>query len=176
MKFDEVVKSWFRYSLNREKSEGMKFLYLRIGATGKMFDEISSVSSDLGINWEINEAPTFREYHFSSNLTDYDGILVNIDISDDLMSEIRKDFWENFIWKTEDKSMVTGVIIPDSNKIGSLTKSQVIEGLSLVRLTDRPFQLFETGMNDASEIVDWIVNMSIIAHRNERFEPETNEG
>lgn len=154
---------------------GMKFLYLRIGATEKLFEEFDKNSSELGITWDLNESATFREYHFSSNLSEYDGILLNMDLSDDELTEFRKDFWENYVWKTEDKPLVTALVIPDSTKIGSLTKSQVIEGLSLIRLTDRPFEIFETSSDSVEKITDWIIGMCIIAHRKERIEQEPND-
>ena len=153
----------------------MKFLYLRIGTTEKLYEEFEKNSSELGITWDLNESPTFREYHFSSNTTEYDGILLNMDISDNELTEFRKDFWENYVWKTEDTPMVTALVIPDSTKVGSLTKSQIIEGLSLVRLTDRPFEIFETSSDNVEKITNWIINMCIVAHRKERIEQETNE-
>ena len=169
------MRSWFQYSLNKASPVGMKFLYLRIGSAEKLYEEFSNNSSELGITWDLEESPTFREYHFGANITEYDGIVVNIGVFDNEIHEFRKDFWENFVWITENNPMVTAIVIPDSSKVGSLTKSEIIEGLSLVRLTDRPFEIFESSGDNVEKITNWIIDMSIIAHRKERIEQETND-
>ena len=79
------------------------------------------------------------------------------------------------MWKTEDKPLVTALIIPNSNKLGSLTKSQVIETLSLIRLTDRPIEIFEMKDTTGLDIINWIIKMSIYIHRKLRIKPETNK-
>jgi hypothetical protein len=170
------MKSWFQFSLNKIDPKNMKFLYLRIGSTKKIFDELQETSQVKEIIWELNEAESFRDYHFSSNITDYDGIIINMDISDDDIQDFRRDFWEHYIWQTEDKTLVTALVIPNSNSAGSLTRSQVIEALSLIRLTDRPFELFEIEDDFADKLLDWLIKTSIFAHRKSRIEQETNDG
>ena len=169
------VKPWFQFSLNRPDPTCMEFLYLRIGSGEKLFEELNTISAEKGISWQLNESDSFAEYHFSSNYTDFDGAVLNVGISDDEILDFRKDFWENFVWKTEDKPLVTALIIPNSNKLGSLTKAQVIESLSLVRLTDRPFEIFEMNDSTSEDVLNWIMQMSIYVHRKLRVEPETKE-
>lgn len=166
------MKSWFQFALNRPDPIGMEFLYLRIGTAEKLFEEINSISAEKQINWELQESDSFNDYHFSSNYSDFDGVVVNIGISDSEIQDFRKDFWENYIWKTEDNPLVTAIIIPNSNKLGSLTKAQVIESLSLIRLTDRPFEIFEMNETTGVDIVNWIVKMSIYVHRKQKIDPE----
>ena len=169
------MKSWFQFASNRPDPTGMEFLYLRIGNVEKLFEKINTISKEKGITWQLQEAESFNGYHFSANFVDFDGVVLNVAISDDEIQEFRKNFWEKYVWKTENKPQVTALVIPNSNTLGSLTKAQVIETLSLIRLTDRPIEIFEMNENTALEVTNWIIKMSIYVHRKLRIEPETTK-
>jgi hypothetical protein len=49
-----------------------------------------------------------------------------------------------------------------------------MEALSLIRLTDRAFEIFEYSEDIAEKIVLWLTGMTAIVHRKEREIAKTN--
>ena len=152
----------------------MRFHYLRVGKTVKLLDDLRQKSAATGIEWVQYESQTFARYHFGKNYSDFDGAVVNLAVDDENITAVRRDFWENFVWKTADSPLVFALVIPSSTQYGSLTKSQVMEALSLIRLTDRAFEIFENSEDIAEKIVSWLTGMTAIVHRREREIIETN--
>ncbi len=152
----------------------MRFHYLRVGKTAKLLDDLRQKTTETGIEWVQHESQTFAGYHFGRSYREFDGAVVNLAIDDGNIANVRKDFWENFVWKTEDFPQVFALVIPSSMQYGSLTKAQVMEALSLVRLTDRAFEIFENSEDIAEKIVSWLTGMTAIVHRKKREIAKTN--
>ncbi len=146
---------------------GVKIHYLRIGNTMPLLDKLRAITDE--IKWVQHEEKSFEDYYFANSYAEeYDGAIINLGVNDENISQIRKDFWENFIFKTEDKVQTIAIIIPPSDKYGSLTRSQVIEFLSLIRLTDRAYEVFEYSDNIAETVVEWLGKMCGLVHKKER--------
>ena len=145
----------------------LKFHYLKIGKAEPLLDQLRELTEEF-TTWDQYEAESFSDFYFGSSYMDYDAALLNLDISDENVTDIRRDFWQEFIWKTQDMPQLLAIVIPNSNSFGSLSRAQVIEALSLIRLTDRPFELFEHGVHSPEDILSWITSYASIVHRKKR--------
>lgn len=166
------MKEVLNFIRGKLDTTSLKFHYLRIGKAAPLLDDLRAESEDLNLTWDHEEADSFADYHFGSSYAEYDGALINLGINDENVAEIRREFWQNFIWETEDKPLLLAIVYPDTSTFGSLSRSQLIESLSLVRLTDRPFELFENNNKTISKIIDWIGSLASVVHRIEREEEE----
>lgn len=166
----EVLK----FTIGKLNKKELKFHYLRIGKAAPLLDNLREDSEDneLEAEWIQHEAQTFQDYHYGSSYEEYDGTILNLGVNDENIAEIRRQFWEYFIWKTQDRPQLLAIVVPDYNSFGSLSKGQLIEALSLVRLTDRPFKIFENKKETIPEIVEWLTSMASVVHRKHREETE----
>ena len=169
------MKTWFEYSLNKRNGNGLVFHYLRVGKTTKIFDDLKASTEQYEIEWKLHETDSFLGQYFGTLYEDVDGSIINLEVNEENLVEFRKDFWENYVWKTRHTPIVTAFIIPNSETPGSLTKSQIFDLLSLNRLNDRAFELFELGKEDMQEITSWLVKMTAIVHKKPRKEEEEEE-
>ena len=76
-------------------------------------------------------------------------------------SRIKKDraiFWEKVIWDSITKEMPITSLIYNSESYGSLNEEEIIEYLSLVRLSDRFWSVFQLSLEKekADEVVSWM--------------------
>jgi len=168
------VKEVLNFIRGKLDTTGLKFHYLRIGKASPLLDQLREASKGLEITWEQYEAESFAEFHFSESYADFDGALINLGISDENAGEFRQQFWQDFIWKTKDMPLLLAIVYPDTTTFGSLSKGELMEALSLIRLTDRPFELFENRDDVDQQIIEWLSSLSSIVHRIER-EPEISE-
>lgn len=168
------MKKLVYFAMNKINTNNLRFHYLRIGKASKLLDRIRDNTADKEIEWIQYESSTFKEFYFGENYKKFDGAIVNLAINDDNLSSVRRDFWENFIWKTQNYPLVIALVIPDTTQFGTLTRSQVMEGLSLIRLTDRPFEIFENKTGIEEEITSWLSRMTAIVHKKERMNEETD--
>lgn len=169
------MKDLVGFTVGKLNKKDLKFHYLRVGKAAPLLDKLRETTEEDNIEWVQHETTSFGDYHFGKSYSDYDGAIINLGINEDNLPEMRRDFWENYIWKTKDMPLLVAVIIPDSTTFGSLTGAQIQEGLSLVRLTDRPFKIFENKEGNIDEITEWISSMASIIHRKEREEESENE-
>ncbi|MHA2250140.1 MAG: hypothetical protein ACXAD7_07250 [Candidatus Kariarchaeaceae archaeon] len=167
------MKKLIGFMFRKINTHNLRFHYLRVGKAGQLLDRLRD-ESEVDVEWIQHETETFGEYHFGKSYEEYDGAIVNLSIDDDIIATMRRDFWEQFIWKTQDNPLVLALVIPDSSKYGTLTKSQVFEGLSLIRLTDRPFDIFENKEGSEAEIVTWLTRMTALVHKQERLIEESS--
>lgn len=167
------MNKFFAFLKGKLSISEAKFHYLRIGKTIALLDQLRELDPELGIEWIQHEADSFADYHFSSSYAEYDGAVVVLNIDDENIVDVRRDFWENFIFKTSSNPLPLALIIPRSDKFGSLTRAQVKEALSLIRLTDRPFELFEDGEGIAQQVFIWLEQICSLVHKKER-EPAEN--
>lgn len=166
------MRRFISFLRNKVNKNELRFHYLRITQAYPVLDELRKLTEDMDIEWIQHEVDAFRDYHFSESYANYSGAVVNIHVDDDEIIGLRRDFWENFIWKTEKLPIPLAIVIPKTTKYGSLTKAELFEALSLIRLTDRPFELFETGENVSKEISEWLISLTAVIHRKETDKPE----
>jgi len=88
----------------------------------------------------------------------FEGILYLIDATEeDMIKHERNYFWEKIIWDKETANLPIAVCVYNSNLQGALTRGELIENLSLIRLTDRLWSLFETPeVSDLTKAMKWI--------------------
>lgn len=164
------MKNLARFALNKYNPLGLHIHYLRVGNASKLLDNLKIETNEFIIQWKLDEIKNFREFHFSQSYFDNDASIVNLEIDDDNYPTLRKEFWEDYIWKTEQNPLITAIVIPNSNNPGSLTKAELFEILSLTRLTDRAFELFEYKEGVEKKIITWISNLASIIHKKERID------
>ena len=88
---------------------------------------------------------------------------------------MRNDFWKNYIWKTKNFEQLVALVVPDESKIGSLTRSEIVESLSLSRLVDRTYEIFQNTNESIPLIKKWLTSMSSIVHRKSNNEKNENK-
>jgi hypothetical protein len=163
----------FNFILGKLNRHSLVFHYLRIGSASPLLDDLREASEELQIEWVQHEVDYFGDYFFGSTYAEYDAALINLGINDENAAIMRRGFWEDFIWKTKGMELPIAIVIPDTNSFGSLTQGMVMEALSLVRLTDRPVEIFENTTDEISRIIDFLSGVASIVHRKEH--PEEDE-
>ncbi|MHA2170872.1 MAG: hypothetical protein ACXAB7_13335, partial [Candidatus Kariarchaeaceae archaeon] len=96
------MKKLLGFIRNNPDITNMRFHYLRVGKTAKLLDDLRQKTSETGIEWVQYESQTFAGYHFGKSYAEFDGAVVNLAVDDWNIASVRKDFWENFVWKTAD--------------------------------------------------------------------------
>jgi hypothetical protein len=168
------VKEAFNFVRGKLDITGLEFHYLKIGKAAPLYDGLSELSAIHEIKWINHEADSFQDYHFGASYAEFDGAVINLGLTDENVADMRRGFWEEFIWKTGDMPLLVAVVIPDTSSFGSLSRSQVQEALALVRLTDRPFKIFEHTPMVVEEVFGWLTSHASIVHRLHR-EPEEDK-
>lgn len=172
----DIMKQFFNFLTEKLDRSNMQFHYLRIGNTRPLFDMLEEFTSEIeGLKWVQHDSDKFGSYYFGSTYSEYEGAVINIELNDDKVGAVRKDFWENFVFKTREQAIPFVLIIPPSDRLGSLSKSQAYEALSLVRITDRPFTLLEYSDNVQKEVVEWLDDICSLVHRRERPKEEIKD-
>lgn len=103
--------------------------------------------------------PVEDKFRFKPNLFEsFEGILYFIDATaEDMIKHERAFFWEKIVWNDEIKEKPIAICAYNSNLQGSLTVGELIENLSLVRLTDRVWKLFPVGKTeDFIDALHWL--------------------
>lgn len=154
------MKRWFNFARSKLDTIGLRFHYLRVGNTESILDALKALTLDSEVEWDLIEIESFNRVKLPTTFSEFSASIINLGIDDENVKEVRKQFWENYIWVTEDDPIPLALIIPDSNEPGSLTKSQVIESLSLVRLNDRPFEIFEFNDDTSTQLMQWLLRLT----------------
>ena len=105
------------------------------------------------------ELPYSTKFKFKQKqFVPFEGILYLIDATEeDMIKHERNYFWEKIIWDKETANLPIAVCAYNSNLQGALTRGEMIENLSLIRLTDRLWSLFETPeVDDLVDAMKWI--------------------
>ncbi|MHA1400647.1 MAG: ADP-ribosylation factor-like protein [Candidatus Heimdallarchaeaceae archaeon] len=114
---------------------------------------------DYIIDDSLYELPVDERFKFKPNLFEpFEGILYLIDATqEDMIKHERVFFWEKLMWNEELKEKPVAICAFNSNLQGSLTRGELIESLSLIRVTDRNWQLFEVpNAEDLLEALNWL--------------------
>ncbi|MHA1866083.1 MAG: ADP-ribosylation factor-like protein [Candidatus Heimdallarchaeaceae archaeon] len=107
----------------------------------------------------LSKLPVEDKFKFKPKLFEsFEGILYLIDATkEDMIKHERAFFWERIIWNEDLREKPIAICAYNSNLQGSLTSGELIENLSLVRLTDRVWKLFEVGdVNDLLSALNWL--------------------
>ncbi len=153
--FNISIMDTLRFAFNKYSIIHPKILYLKVGKPKSLFDSLNE-SSDDKTEWLVEEVESFSKWKKNFSNSSVDAIVLNLDVDDDLVIEIRKSFWKDFIWQTEDKALPLAIVIPETTQIGSLSRSQIIESLSLNRIYDRGWNVFENKPSVSLEIMEWL--------------------
>lgn len=174
-KLFEIMKDLVNYTFGNVNENNLNFHYLRVGNTKPLIDELRKISEIENINYDYHKTDSFQDYNFGSSYKNYDGYIINISINDQNIVDMRNDFWKNYIWKTKDFEQLVALVIPDEGKIGSLTKSEIVESLSLSRLVDRTYEIFQNTNESIPLIKKWLTSMSSIVHRKDNNKKNENK-
>ncbi len=110
------------------------------------------------------ELPYALNFKFKHNqFIPFEGILYLIDSTKEEMIKHERNFlWEKIVWNPETQNLPIAICAYNSNLLGALSRGELIENLSLIRLTDRLWNLFETP--DVSSILEALVWLKKVIH------------
>ncbi|MCY3413273.1 MAG: hypothetical protein INQ03_16655 [Candidatus Heimdallarchaeota archaeon] len=164
------MSKFINFAMKKIDTTGLHFHYLRVGKAKPLLDRIKE-NLDEETTFTQHEVKQLAEFHYSATYTeDYNATIINIEIQEDEIANIRRDFWENYVWKTDNDPLPLALIIPNSKDFGSLTTAETSEALSLIRLTDRPFRVFELQEDVELNVMNWLFDVCSIVHRHEKEE------
>lgn len=153
------MKRLINFLLERKIYDNLEILFIRVGKTTpllqKLIDLSPIIKEERKVNWELIEVDRLHDLRNRGALEKADAIVMALEMTDENIGEIRRDFWEDFVWKTDPKPIA--IVIPSTTKLGSLSKSQAIEALSLQRITDRVWEIFEMENEIETEIHEWLL-------------------
>ncbi|RMG26930.1 MAG: hypothetical protein D6732_20625 [Methanobacteriota archaeon] len=153
------MKQLLNFILERKSYDNLDILFIRVGKTTpllqKLIDLSPIIKEERKVNWDLIEVSRLHDLRNSGKLNKADAVVLALELTDENIGEIRRDFWEDFIWKYNPKP--TAIVIPSTTKLGSLSKSQAIEALSLQRVTDRVWEIFEMADGVDVEIHEWLL-------------------
>lgn len=98
------------------------------------------------IDSSLVELPYALNFKFKYNqFVPFEGLLYFIDSTKEEMIKHERNFlWEKIVWNAETQNLPMAICAYNSNLQGALSRGELIENLSLIRLTDRLWNLFET--------------------------------
>ncbi|MBY8999406.1 MAG: hypothetical protein KGD64_00665 [Candidatus Heimdallarchaeota archaeon] len=112
----------------------------------------------------LNELPYTEKLKFKpKQFNPFEGILYLIDATkEEMIKHERNYFWEKIIWDETVEDLPIAVCAYNTNLQGALTRGELIETMSLIRLTDRIWNLFE--VPDVDSLVGSLKWMKKIIH------------
>lgn len=116
-------------------------------------------TSDFIIDDSLHKLPISERFKFKPNLFEpFEGIFYLIDASkEDMIKHERIFLWEKLFWSESTKNLPIAICSYNSNLQGALSRGELIENLSLIRLTDRNWQIFETPeVSELLEAMNWL--------------------
>ncbi len=147
------------FLLEKKTYDDLEILFIRVGKTTPLLQNLIDLSpiikEERKVNWDLIELERLNHLRGSKKIQKADAIVLALELTDENVGEMRRDFWEDFIWKLEPKPVA--IIIPPTTKLGSLSKSQAIEALSLQRVTDRVWEIFEMKEGVDVEVHEWLL-------------------
>jgi hypothetical protein len=152
------VKNLFKLYLNKSLDYSLDIHLFRIGKSKGILDEFRSILNEKEIiNWELEEFKQISDIYPPkyNSMEKIDAFVFNIDVSEEELEELRKSFWQDLIWADFPPKPIA-LIFPDESESGALKTSDLLEALSLIRLTDRPWQIFRQGSELSYELKEWL--------------------
>ncbi len=112
----------------------------------------------------LNELPYTEKLKFApKQFLPFEGILYLIDATkEEMIKHERNYFWEKIIWDEEVEDLPIAVCAYNTDLQGALTRGELIENMSLIRLTDRIWNLFE--VPDVDSLVESLKWMKKVIH------------
>lgn len=123
--------------------------------------------NDYIIDSSLVELPCALNFKFKYNLfVPFEGLLYFIDATkEEMIKHERNFFWEKIIWNAETQNLPIALCAYNTNLQGALSRGELIENLSLIRLTDRLWNLFETpDIPSMLEALKWLKRVIHIGH------------
>ncbi len=119
------------------------------------------------IDSSLVELPYTLNFQFKYNqFVPFEGLLYLIDATKEEMIKHERNFlWEKIVWNAEAQNLPIALCAYNSNLQGALSRGELIENLSLIRLTDRLWNLFETpDIPSILEALNWLKKVIHIGH------------
>ncbi len=112
----------------------------------------------------LNELPYTEKLKFTpKQFIPFEGILYLIDATkEEMIKHERNYFWEKIIWDDEVEDLPIAVCAYNTDLQGALTRGELIENMSLIRLTDRMWNLFE--VPDVDSLIESLKWMKKVIH------------
>ena len=107
----------------------------------------------------LTELPYSEKFRFKpKQFLPFEGILYLIDATkEEMIKHERNYFWEKIIWAEETKNLPIAICAYNSELQGALSRGELIENLSLIRLSDRLWNLFEIPNEQSMlEVLKWM--------------------
>jgi len=107
----------------------------------------------------LTELPCAENFKFKpKQFVPFEGLLYLIDATKEEMIKYERNyFWEKIIWDEALQELPVAVCAYNSDLQGALTRGELIENMSLIRLTDRLWNLFETpDIDSLIEALKWL--------------------
>ena len=105
------------------------------------------------------ELPYTEKFKFKpKQFLPFEGLLYLIDSTkEEMIKHERNYFWEKIVWAEETKNLPIAVCAYNSELQGALSRGELIENLSLIRLTDRLWNLFEISNEESMlAVLKWL--------------------
>ncbi|MHA1198449.1 MAG: ADP-ribosylation factor-like protein [Candidatus Heimdallarchaeaceae archaeon] len=119
------------------------------------------------IDSSLVELPYGLNFKFKHNqFIPFEGLLYFIDSTKEEMIKHERNFlWEKIVWNAETQNIPIALCAYNSNLQGALSRGELIEYLSLIRLTDRLWNLFEIpDMPSIHEALQWLKKVVYIGY------------
>ena len=107
----------------------------------------------------LTELPYTEKFMFKpKQFLPFEGLLYLIDATkEEMIKHERNYFWEKVVWAEETKNLPIAVCAYNSELQGALSRGELIENLSLIRLTDRLWNLFEISNEESMlAVLKWL--------------------
>jgi hypothetical protein len=111
------------------------------------------------IDSNLTELPYTEKFRFKpKQFLPFEGLLYLIDATkEEMIKHERNYFWEKIVWAEETKNLPIAVCAYNSELQGALSRGELIENMSLIRLTDRIWNLFEISNEESMlEVLKWL--------------------
>jgi hypothetical protein len=123
--------------------------------------------SEFILDSSLTELPYSLGFKFKhKQFVPFEGLIYLIDATkEEMIKHERNYFWEKVIWNSETKNLPIAICAYNSNLQGALSRGELIENLSLIRLTDRLWNLFEAPeIPNLLEALKWLKRVIHIGH------------
>lgn len=123
--------------------------------------------SEFIIDSSLTELPYSLGFKFKhKQFVPFEGLLYLIDATkEEMIKHERNYFWEKIAWDSETKNLPIAICAYNSNLQGALSRGELIENLSLIRLTDRLWNLFDIpDISSQLEALKWLKRVIYIGH------------
>lgn len=123
--------------------------------------------SEFIIDSSLTELPYSLGFKFKhKQFVPFEGLLYLIDATkEEMIKHERNYFWEKIAWDSETKNLPIAICAYNSNLQGALSRGELIENLSLIRLTDRLWNLFDIpDISSQLEALKWLKRVIHIGH------------